>query len=62
MFAIGSVLEVPAGGEALVSSLSDEGLLGLPTRLLTYCVVHTIGRRLMYPGSIGFMRSLLGTC
>ena len=57
---VASVLEVPAGGEAMVSSLSDEGLLGLPTRLLTYCVVHTIGRRLMYPGSMGFMQSLLG--
>ncbi|XP_043198973.1 phosphatidylserine lipase ABHD16A-like [Amphibalanus amphitrite] len=58
-FAAQRVLEIPAGGETLTSSLSDEGLLGLPTRLLTYCVVHTIGRRLMYPGSIGFMRSLL---
>ena len=32
----------------------------LPARLLSYLVVHTIGRPLMYPGSIGAMNSLLG--
>lgn len=58
-YAAQRVLAVPGGGETLSPGLGDEGVLGLPTRLLTYCVVHTIGRRLMYPGSIGFMRALL---